>query len=72
MAASVACRKRTGRNKIALQEIADSKTAQVCLSLRDGDVQRDITIPYGGPLRYPHLERIVGARDWLIPLLIDR
>jgi hypothetical protein len=72
MTASAPCRKRTGRNKIALQATADLKTAQVRLSLRDGDVQRDVTIPYGGSLRYPHLERIAGARDWLIPLLFER
>jgi S1-C subfamily serine protease len=57
---------------VLLQATADSMTAPVRLSVQTGDVQRDITIPYRGPLRYPHLERIAGTRDWLTPLLTER
>jgi predicted metalloprotease with PDZ domain len=38
-------------------------------TVQNDDVRREGTIPYAGPLRYPHLERLPGTSDRLTPLL---
>jgi hypothetical protein len=38
--------------------------------IQSDDVRREVTISYAGPLRYPHLERLPNASDWLTPLLL--
>jgi hypothetical protein len=40
--------------------------------LQDGDTHRDVIVPYAGPLRYPHLERVPNAPDRLTSLLARR
>lgn len=57
---------------VLLSAVADSTSTPLRLMLQDGDTHRDITVPYAGPLRYPHLQRIPNTPDRLTPLLAPR
>ena len=50
---------------ILLAAVAASVSTPLRLTLQDGNTHRDVAIPYAGPLRYPHLERIPGTLDRL-------
>jgi hypothetical protein len=52
--------------------IVDSATVPIYLTLQDDEMRRDVIVPYAGPLRYPHLERIPKTPDRLTPLLAPR
>jgi predicted metalloprotease with PDZ domain len=47
-------------------------TSPLHLTFQDGDVRHDVTMPQSGPLRYPHLSRVLGTPDRLMPLLLGR
>jgi predicted metalloprotease with PDZ domain len=47
-------------------------TSPLHLTFQDADIRHDVTIPNSGPLRYPHLSRVPGAPDRLMPLLTAR
>ena len=55
-----------------LDATSASKTVPVRLTLQEKDVQLDVILPYAGPLRYPHLERVLNTQDRLTPLLVAR
>jgi predicted metalloprotease with PDZ domain len=57
---------------VLLAAIADSTSTPLRLTLQDGDTHRDVIVPYAGPLRYPHLERVPNAPDRLTSLLARR
>jgi predicted metalloprotease with PDZ domain len=56
-----------------LMATSASNTTPVRLAIvRDQTHRDDIVVPYAGPLRYPHLERIPDTVDLLTPLLEAR
>ena len=55
-----------------LAAVSSSATSPVRISVQANGVIREFILPYAGPLRYPILERISGAPDWLTPLLSPR
>ena len=57
---------------VLLSAIADSASTPIRLALQDGATHRDVIVPYAGPLRYPHLERVPNTPDRLTPLLAPR
>lgn len=57
---------------ILLSAIADSASTPLHLTLQDGETHRDVLVPYAGPLRYPHLDRLPDTPDRLPPLLAPR
>ena len=57
---------------VLLSAITDSASTPLRLTLQDGETHRDIIVPYGGPLRYPHLERVPNTPDRLTSLLAPR
>jgi S1-C subfamily serine protease len=57
---------------VLLSAIADSASTPLRLTLQDGETHRDVIIPYAGPLRYPHLERIPNTPDRFTSLLAPR
>lgn len=57
---------------VVLDATNSSGSVPLRLTLQDSDTHRVVTIPYAGPLRYPHLERIPGTPDRLTPLLAAR
>lgn len=57
---------------VLLSAIADSASTPLRLTLQDGETHRDVIVPYAGPLRYPHLERIPNTPDRLTSLLAPR
>ena len=57
---------------VLLSAIADSASIPLRLTLQDGELHRDVVVPYAGPLRYPHLERLANAPDRLTTLLAPR
>lgn len=59
-------------SSVALSAIADSASAPIRLTLQNGEMHRDVIVPYTGPLRYPHLERIPNTPDRLTSLLAPR
>jgi predicted metalloprotease with PDZ domain len=54
---------------ILLSAIADSAWIPLGFTLQDGEKHRDVRVPYAGPLRYPHLERVPSVPDRLTSLL---
>jgi predicted metalloprotease with PDZ domain len=56
-------------SSFALSAIAHSASAPILLTLQKGEMHRDVIVPYAGPLRYPHLERIPNTPDRLTSLL---
>jgi predicted metalloprotease with PDZ domain len=59
-------------SSVLLSAIADSASIPLRLTIEDGETQSDVIVPYVGPLRYPHLERIPNAPDYLSTLLTPR
>jgi predicted metalloprotease with PDZ domain len=59
------------RNAI-LEATSASTSAPVHLELRNGSLKRGATLPYAGPLRYPHLERLDETLDRLTSLMTPR
>jgi predicted metalloprotease with PDZ domain len=57
---------------VLLSAIADSASTPIRLTLQDRETHRDVTVPYAGPLRYPHLERVPNTPDRLTSLLSPR
>jgi predicted metalloprotease with PDZ domain len=57
---------------VLLSAIADSASTPLRLTLQDGETHRDAIVPYAGPLRYTHLERIPNTPDRLTSLLAPR
>ena len=49
-----------------------SRSTPVQVAIQNGDLRREVKIPYSGTLRYPHLERIPSTPDRLTPLLAAR
>lgn len=52
------------RLKETIKAARDGKTP-INLMILDGEVYRTVSFDYRDGLRYPHLERIAGAKDWL-------
>jgi len=57
---------------VVLSSVADSASTPIHLTLQDDNTKRDVIVPYAGPLRYPHLERIPHTPDRLTSLLAPR
>ena len=57
---------------VLLSAITDSASSPLRLTLQDGETRRDVIVPYAGPLRYPHLERVPNTPDRLRSLLDPR
>ncbi len=56
-------------SSVVRSAIVDSATVPISLTLQDDEMHRDVIVPYAGPLRYPHLERIPETPDRLTALL---
>jgi predicted metalloprotease with PDZ domain len=54
---------------VVMEAIAASPAMPIHLTMQVNDASQDVLVPDAGPLRYPHLERIAAAHDWLTPLL---
>ena len=57
---------------VLLSAVADSASTPLRLTLQDGETHRDVIVPYAGPLRYPHLQRLPNTPDRLTSLLAPR
>lgn len=57
---------------VLLAAISSSASSPIRVSVQSSGMTRDVIIQYAGSLRYPVLERISGAPDWLSPLLKPR
>lgn len=68
----VAINGRAFTRQLILDAISASSSAPIHLEVRNGTHKREATLPYAGPLRYPHLERIDGTPDRLTPLMTPR
>ena len=55
-----------------LAAVSSSASLPIRVSVQSSGATREVVIPYAGSLRYPILERISGAPDWLTPLLKPR
>ncbi|MDR3741076.1 MAG: hypothetical protein P4L40_18820 [Terracidiphilus sp.] len=55
-----------------LDATSSSESIPLHLTVQNDGARSEVTIPYTGPLRYPHLERIPGTSDRLTPLLTAR
>ena len=51
---------------------AKDTTTPIELIVRNGDTYRTIQLDYHDGLRFPHLERIPGRRDWISRILAPR